>query len=88
MFSHKIHRTFFDSYVDDLIAFLASGEVQNDVVIIVFFLNVVKLLYEVVNMIIINKLHIQNRTNATKITFNLTCDETINLRNKLLFMYS
>lgn len=70
---HKVQCTLFGSYVDDLNNFIASGDVQNAIVIIQ--LAKAKIFQD--------KLHVQNCLNCTRVIYNPTCADGLTLRNRL-----
>lgn len=70
---HKVQCTLFGSYVDDLNNFLATGEIQNVVVIVQF--GKVKTFQD--------KIHIQNCINCSRLVFNSNCQDAVQLRNRL-----
>ncbi|AES88686.1 hypothetical protein MTR_4g060910 [Medicago truncatula] len=63
LLGNKVQCTLFDNYVDDLNNFIASGDIQNAIVIILL----VKAKH------FQDKLHVQNCLNCTRVMFNPTC---------------
>ncbi|GAU46750.1 hypothetical protein TSUD_402760 [Trifolium subterraneum] len=77
---HKLQCTLFGPYVDELNAFIASGDKDNAIVIV----QLAKAkTFQVIDMEFVDKIHIQNCMNCTRLFFNPNCQESVVLRESL-----
>ncbi|MCH79892.1 replication protein A 70 kDa dna-binding subunit [Trifolium medium] len=77
---HKLQCTLFGPYVDELNTFIASGDHNNAVVIV----QLAKAkTFQVIDMAFVDKIHIQNCMNCSKLIFNPVCRESTILRESL-----